>query len=365
MEYEDFLKRWKEGKKKLELKLIPENEDDLWHLYNLIEVGDWVHARTSRMIKMDESYSRPKKGRRVNMDLTVEVEKIVWDRFFNKLRVHGIVREAPEEFDVTGFHHTLNLAVNKPLILSKKVWRRHHIDRLELSRKVRAQPIIVVSIDDEDLCVAVIREFGIDIKVEEKTRLPGKLETEKREKAKNEFFKRALNSLEKTFSEVEGKIVVIGPGFIKNEFIDFLKSKSPRIANEIIDVKSVNSAGVGGIYEALRSGVLSKAISKIRLSTEMDAIGEVLKRLGKGRGDVVYGIDDVERAAELGAIEEVLVLDRFFKEASEEIMKRIEKIMLYVENRGGRVLVISSRNEAGMQLESLGGISAILRYPIS
>ncbi|MEM2876211.1 MAG: hypothetical protein QXL67_04595, partial [Candidatus Bathyarchaeia archaeon] len=286
MGYEDFLKRWREGKRRLELKLTPENGDDLWHLYNLIEVGDWVYARTSRVLKVNEPYSRPKRGERVSLDLKVEVEKVVWDRFSDKIRIHGVVKEAPEEFNVTGSHHTLSLAVDKPFILSKEFWRKYHIERLELSMKARAQPIIVVSIDDEDLCVAVIREFGVEVKFEEKTKLPGKLEVESRERMKVEFFKRALSSIEEITSEVNGKIVVIGPGFIKNEFVDFLKRRSERIAEEIIDVKSVNSAGVGGVYEALRSGVLSNAISKIRLSVEMDAINEVLKRLGKGSGDV-------------------------------------------------------------------------------
>ncbi|HDM45082.1 MAG TPA: mRNA surveillance protein pelota [Candidatus Bathyarchaeota archaeon] len=364
-EYKEFVKKWREGKKRLSLRLTPESEEDLWHLYNLIEAGDLVHARTSRTVKTNEAYSRPKKGRRVSLDLTVEVEKVAWDRFSNKLRVHGVVREAPEEFNVVGFHHTLSLAVNKPFTLTKERWRKHHVDRLELAMKARVQPVVVVSIDDEDLCIAVVREFGIDVKVEERVNLPGKLEAEYREKAKNELFKRASETLEKVTREVGGKVVVIGPGFIKNEFVEFVKKRYVKLAEEIVDVKGVNSAGVSGIHEALRSGVLSKAFSKIRLSVEMNAIREVLKRLGKGRGDITYGIDDVERAAESGAVDRLLVLDSYFREASEDLRLRLEKIMGYVEDRGGKVLMVSARNEAGLQLKSLGGIAAILRYPIA
>jgi len=363
--YREFLVKWREGKRRLSLKLIPENEEDLWHLYNLIEAGDLVHARTSRTVKADEAYSRPKKGRRVSLDLTVEVEKVAWDRFSNKLRVHGVVREAPEEFNVVGFHHTLSLAVNKPFILAKKKWRKHHIDRLELSMKARSQPVVVLSIDDEDFCIAVVREFGIDVRVEERVRLPGKLEAEHREKAKNDLFKKASEALEKVIREVGGKAVVIGPGFIKNEFVEFVKRRYVKVAEDIVDVKSVNSAGLSGVREALRSGVLSKAFSEIRLSVEMEALQDVLKRLGKGKGDVAYGIEDVERAAESGAIDRLLVLDSYFRESSEDLRRRLEKIMGYVEERGGSVLMVSVRNEAGLQLKSLGGIAATLRYSIA
>ena len=36
------------------VKVIPENFDDLWHLYNVIYKNDEVYAYTSREIKPDE-----------------------------------------------------------------------------------------------------------------------------------------------------------------------------------------------------------------------------------------------------------------------------------------------------------------------
>ena len=40
-------------------------------------------------------------------------------------------------------------------------------------------------------------------------------------------------------------------------------------------------------------------------------------------------------------------------------------LMDMVENMKGNVMVISSEHEGGKQLESLGGMAAILRYQIS
>ena len=364
VDYEDFLKKWSEGKRKLELTLIPEDEDDLWHLYNIIEKGDLVRSRTSRTIKPDEAYSRPKKGERVALDVTVEAESVSWDRFSNKLRVHGIVREAPERYEVTGSHHTLALTPNKPVKIMKDHWSKVVIDRLERSRRTKRCPIIVVSIDDENLCIANLREFGVDVKLEEKMRLPGKMEVGLREKAKKQFFKKAASALKQLLSELDGEIVIIGPGFIKNDFYSFLKENAPALAAKVIEVKSVNNSGLGGIYEALRSGVLLKAISKIRLSLEMESVREFLRRLGRGGGDVAYGLDEVLEATDLGAVEKLLIVDETWRGSPDEIRTKLEELMITVERKGGEVMFLSSESEAGLQILSLGGVAALLRFPM-
>ncbi|MBC7131468.1 mRNA surveillance protein Pelota, partial [Candidatus Bathyarchaeota archaeon] len=51
------------------VKLVPENVDDLWHLYNIIYQGDEVYAYTKREIRSDEQYARKKRGERVSVFL--------------------------------------------------------------------------------------------------------------------------------------------------------------------------------------------------------------------------------------------------------------------------------------------------------
>ena len=38
------------------IKVVPESQDDLWHLYNIIYKVDEVYAYTSRAIKTDTEY---------------------------------------------------------------------------------------------------------------------------------------------------------------------------------------------------------------------------------------------------------------------------------------------------------------------
>ncbi|MEM2577550.1 MAG: hypothetical protein QXV88_01505 [Candidatus Bathyarchaeia archaeon] len=43
----------------------------------------------------------------------------------------------------------------------------------------------------------------------------------------------------------------------------------------------------------------------------------------------------------------------------------LEDLMLEVEGKGGRIKIISVEHEAGAKLKSLGGVAALLRFPIS
>ena len=42
----------------------------------------------------------------------------------------------------------------------------------------------------------------------------------------------------------------------------------------------------------------------------------------------------------------------------------VEELMRRVESARGTVVIVSSRHEAGKKLEGLGGLAALLRFPI-
>ena len=345
------------------ITVVPEVLDDLWVLYNIVEKGDRVHARTSREIRLGDRYDRPEKGKRVSVSLGVVVESVMWDRHMNRLRIHGIIYEAPEEIGA-GSHHTFNVVLNRPLKIIKRRWMKYHLDQLKRAVERRVPPIIVVSIDDEGYCIGILRGFGVDVKVEERIALPGKARSDDRRRVLQELFKSASNAIEETQLNSNMPIVLLGLGYIKNEFLKYLEKK-PHLKKRIIDVKSVNSTGKAGIYEALRSGVLSKALKHMRMMKETEAVEELLKRLGKGRGDVAYGLEEVQKADSLGAIEKLLLTDSRLRETPDEERESIEKLMREVESKGGEVVIVSVEHEAGVKLSSLGGIAALLRFPIT
>jgi protein pelota len=344
------------------VKVVPDTQDDLWHLYNVIYKGDEVFAYTSRAIKSDTEASRPKSAERVSAFMGIKVESVAWDKFLGKLRVHGIIIHAPEIIP-TGAHHTISVSLNQPVTIVKQTWQKHHLDRLKRASEAE-KPLLIVAIDDEGYAIAETKQYGVEMKVEERVKLPGKQEADKRQGATNEYFKRVLTSLSQLWNQNHNSIVIVGVGFVKNDFVSYLRDNAGEMAKLLADVKSVNNGGVSGIYEALRSGVLLKAAHKMRVLEETEVMEEAMKRLGKGENNITYGLDDVERAVQVGAIETLILADSLIRESDDEQRLRIEKIMQEVEHRAGNLTVVSTEHEAGSKLLALGGIAALLRFPL-
>ena len=345
------------------VKLIPESMDDLWHLYNIIYPNDEVYMQSTREIKQTSEYSRPQKPKRISVFLGIKVQRISWDKTLNRLRVHGTICHAPEDLVGLGSHHTLNVTVNKPLTIVKPKWHKHHLERLERASQTAAPAIILLSIDDEGYCIATLRQFGLEVKIEESAGLPSKRQAGRREEALKALYKGALNALNEIWKESKNKIVILGVGFVKNGFVKYIRDKAPEIAKSIIDVKSVNNSGLAGIKEALRSGILAKALKHIRIVEETKVVEEILERLGKDQ-PVAYGLEEVKLASGYGAIEKLVITDVKLREAADEERLELEDLMKEVEEKGGKIIIISAEHEAGKKLASLGGIAATLRYPI-
>jgi protein pelota len=344
------------------VKVVPDTPDDLWHLYNVIYKGDEVYAYSSRAIKSDTETSRPKSGERVSAFMGVKVESVSWDKFLGKLRVHGLIIHAPDIIP-TGAHHTLAIALNQQMTIVKKEWPKHLIDRLTKASEVE-KPLLIISIDDEGFAIVETKQYGYETRVEQRIRLPGKQEADKRVEATKGYFHLALNSLHNLWAPNHNPIVIIGAGYVKNDFVNYLQEESKELSKAVMDIKSVNNGGTAGIDEALRSGVLLKAAHELRIVNETETMEEVMKRLGKGEGNVTYGLVAVENAANMGAIEKLIVADTTLRDADEEQRLKLEELMHAVEKRQAAITVVSTEHEAGFKLISLGGIAALLRFPI-
>ena len=345
------------------VKVVPSSDDDLWHLYNVVYKDDEVYAYSSRAVKTDQEYSRPKSAERVAAFMGVKVESVAWDKFLGKLRVHGTIIHAPDIMP-TGAHHTLNIALNQPVTIVKKEWPKHLLNRLFQASKTE-KSMIIIAIDDEGFAIAETKQYGVDVKVEERTKLPGKLEADKRLAATKDYFKRAVNSLRQLWTSTHNAIVIVGVGFVKGDFAKVLSDEAKDMAKSVVDVKSVNNGGVSGIYEALRSGVLLRAAKQLRIVDETEVMEEIMKRLGKGENTITYGLEAVENAVAIAAVEKLVVADTVLREADEEQRLHLERLMRDAEQRRASITVVSTEHEAGEKLLALTGVAALLRFPIS
>lgn len=354
-----------ENLKKGYFKLASENLDDLWHLYNLIAKGDMVTSKTTREIKVEREELRPTQGKRVPMVLVLRVEDVFFDRNFSKLRVRGPILEAPEKYEgLLGAYHTFTVPENGTLSVTKERWYDSHLKRIKTATTVRTQPILIVAIDDEEVAIALLGRFGFDLKLEEPFKLPGKREPEQRALAMTKQLKKIAEALHQAWVPLQCSIVIVGPGFVKEDLARYLRNNHRDLAPSILQVAGGSFAGSAGVNEALRSGVLTPVFKKSRVVEEANLVERFLGKLGSEAHLATYGVEGVEKAASYGAIETLLVVDRTLREAPDEVRERLEDAMRTAEQRGGKVVVLSGEHEGGEKILSFGGMAGTLRFPV-
>ena len=341
------------------VKIVPETLDDLWHLSHIVEVGDNASSKTTRRIQDNTGDKlRSDRGVKKTFYLGLDVENVSFHLFTGKLRLTGVITRGPEDLIPLGSHHTLEVKLNTPIAIKKDRWPKWAIKRLnqaiEASKKLSA---IIVVLEDDTATLGLMRQFGIEYYGPIKGNVSGKRIIDKnRQKNIVQFYEKVIESIRK-FDSIQN-IVIAGPGFVKNDFYDYLKDKHSDLA-KISIIESTGSGGRNGISEVLKKGTVEKLTSENRVALEMSAIDNLLTEIAKNSSKIAYGLKETKKAIDLGAVSELLILDT--KVASENMGDAMDM----VENMKGEVMVISSEHEGGKQLESLGGMAAILRYEIN
>jgi protein pelota len=335
-----IIKRLRDG-----IKIRVEYEDDLYYLYNLIKEGDVVRGLTSREKDERTDRIRPEKKEKIKMEIDLRVEKTRFQPFSSDLRASGTIEGG--EFD--GRYQTLGIGVGDEVTLKKEVWKAEEIERLNEAVALSKMPSIVcIAIDDESCTIALVRRYGVQELATIRSDRTGKSEDEK--EYRRSYYGSALTHLK----GLEGdEIAVVGPGFEKEHLFTFLKERGFKV-----HIESASSAGMAGVTEAIKRGVIERIGAKDRVSEEMVEVENLLEEIAKG-GKVAYGVEEVEKAVELGACEKLLMTDELFRTArGEDILRK---------NRGarGKFIIISTHHEGGKKLKAIGEVGALLRYRLN
>ena len=277
--------------------------------------------------------------------------------FTSKLRLTGTITKGPEDLIPLGSHHTVEVKFNTPLTIKKETWSKWALDRLDLAIKASKKlSAIIVLIEEGTATLGLIRQFGIEYYGPIQSNISGKRIVDKnRPKEEKEFYQNIVKTLYK-FRDIQN-IVIAGPGFSKENFYKFLEDNYVDLAEKSI-LEATGSSGRVGISEVLKKGTVEKLTSENRIAFEMKDINDMLKLLSTNHELVVYGKEEVDFAVNMGAVKKLLVRDLNI------VSDDMESIMNLCESMGGTVSIISSEHEGGEQLNALGAVAAILRYPI-
>lgn len=335
-----------------EIKLIPENLDDIWHLYNVIEEGDLVRMVTFRTAEGEKADKlRAKKTEKKKMKLGIQVEKVNFHEFSNRLRIQGVIKEGPQDL---GSHHTFNVDAEEmqPLSIQKERWKLHQLQRIDEAVQQRTQPMLVfVSLDDDAATVALLFQSGVQLVAEIDAHRSGKMYESK--ETTPEYYGEIFSVI-KTVKKPDSPLVVIGPGFTREHLMKAGKEKESQLFKDCITHATAN-AGMNGVHEALKVGIVEQITKENRVSKETQAVENVFERIKKD-GLVTYGLKEVEDALTRGAADHLFLSDVLVR------TKNGEYLLDLARKTHCEFMIINSMHETGKKFEGIGGVAALLRF---
>ena len=328
-------------------KLKIETLTDLWHLSRILEPEDFVKSKTLRNIFIERNGQKIKVGRKP-MTLKISVEHVEYSKDGKTLRVHGKIVEGPEDVKL-GSYHTIEISPGSVVEVEKpNGWKISHLQRLKLAQQ-KQDSYLIVAVDYSTATFAKVDPAGV--KILEEINNPHPISEDKNE----EFYKHVAKRFLELVDYFE-KAMIVGPGFAKDHVMKIINSLNPSIAKKVF-VGFVSSVHLPGVNEALKrySEILLK---KSRTAEEVQLLDEFFKQLSKG-GLVAYGLKEVKKAVDLGAVKTLII--------SEDLMKddAIEELARKVEEMGGNVEIISATHEEGEKFRRIGGVGAFLRFDTS
>ncbi len=337
------------------ISVIPEDSDDLLNLRRIIKVDDKVIGDTTRVIKLDKDYSRPDKGERIKVRISLNVEKISLDDVLDRLRIGGTISESSNESVPHGSHHSFILKINDGISISKKKWTS--LEKNLIQSNNNEGGFILVAIDTSDCGIAKLNGTHIEF-------LPNLYSGSSGKRYKTnfnieKFFEQVRNALNTILKEND-HIVMFGPGETKKKFYNFLQ-KNPDLKNiKTQVVEGIDSGGEDGIFTFTKSKFMKEIMAESKLAKVTTILDEVMALANKKSRKFSMGFNETFQANQIGAVESLV----FSEKAIQEDEQRMIDFLNDAENKGVKIFSVDSTTDIGLRVSGLGGIVSLLRYAV-
>jgi protein pelota len=366
--------------------LLPEEPEDMWHAYNLIQPTDHIRAKAIRRISK-EMGGGAVTSQRIALDLTIAVTSTDFDLASNELHVAGRIVSENEHVKM-GSHHTLDLELNRKFTLEKvDGWDSVAVGMLTEACNTGSRAemwAVVMGEGIANICLITEHQTVLRNRVEVSVPRKGKGHMEQHNKGLEKFHNTLLSTLQRDMegakrdaqTEKTVPLLLASAGFYAQAFLQFIKESAVRSGNKFLQalVPSIvvaHSAGehVHNLAEVLASPACTAKLSDAKFTRETALMDSFMKHMRLEDGRAAYGPREIERAVESGAVGRgggvLLISNTLFRSHNLAERKRWVALVDRVKDvEGGEVRVLSSLHESGKRLEALGSIAAILTYPL-
>ncbi|OOF95994.1 hypothetical protein ASPCADRAFT_207335 [Aspergillus carbonarius ITEM 5010] len=367
-----------------------------WHAYNLIRPNDLLRASAIRRVTTTQETGSTSSAR-VHLMLEIRVKSLDFDPQSSQLHVSGTIVNETAHTKI-GQHHTLDLELNRNFTLEKEVgadgegvgWDSIAVqmlkDAVDEGGNRRAEAVAVVM--QEGLAhICFIGQFQTILKQKVEMSVPRKRHGGgDHDKGMSKFFQVTLDTLLRqlefntssvalTSNEAVRPVLLASPGFVAAGFQKYIQSvastTTPALKRLLPSTVVVHSASgyLHSLAEVLQSPAVKTILADTKYARETRLMDDFLEQLRKETNKATYGPREVESAVEHGAVGRgggvLIISNRLFR--SQDVAERKRWVSLVDRVRdveGGEVRVLSSDHESGRRLDGLGGIAALLTFPI-
>lgn len=357
------------------VSLLPDEDEDMWHVFNLVsgDGTDRIKASTVRKVQ-HETASGGTDSQRVRLTLEVVVENVDFDAVSCKLRLRGKnILENPHV--KLGSYHTIELEKNRKFTLTKECFDAIHIEVMREASDPTAKADVAAVVMQEGLahiCLITSQMTHVRQKIEQSVPRKGKAAIFGHDKAVKSFYEKAFVAMRQHVDfEMVKCVVIASPGFVKDEFLEYVLTEGVRRdARDIIEHKSkflcchASSGHKHSLQEALADPGVAAQLSDTKAAGEVRALSDFNAMMSDDPDRAYYGPPHVKRAAAMGAIHTLLILDELFRSTDVTVRKQWVTMTEEVEAAGGKVFVFSSMHLSGSQLKNISGVAALLRFPM-
>lgn len=350
-----------------------EEEDDMYHLYNLINIGDAVEATSVRNV-VNESKSGVRDKNRIMTKITIQVEQIDFDPEQCSLRLKGVNIKENEHLKL-GQYHTLTLELNRPCEITKEYWDSLHLEALsEMTEPLKKADLAVVTMQEGLANVCLVKAALTKTCAKIERTMPKKRQqgNQAYDTALLKFFSDIYDSIQKNVNFDVIKVVLIGsPGFLKDDFMQYLLERAVRdectvlLKNKSKFVRAHTSSGhKRAIEEMLADPAVSSLVGEVKAADEARALQTFYDVLAADPDRACYGVNQVMAANEQLAVADLLITDTLCRSSDFAQRSRFVQLIDSVRSNGGKVFQFSALHSTGEQLNLYTGIAATLRFPL-
>ena len=369
-----------------------------WHAHNLIRPSDLLTGSAIRRVTIESASTGSTSSQRVHINLTLRVKSLEFDPQAGKLHVSGQVARENKHTKI-GQYHTLDLELNRDFTLAKAVdgkdgeqgWDSIAREQLEEATNAQKRAEIVAVVMEEGLAhICFITQFQTILRQKVEFRVPRKRggagRSADHDKGLEKFFATVLDTLLRQIeSLLEQKneansipILLASPGFTAAGFLKYASARAFSVGEKMLQnlvrqnafvVVHSSSGHLHSLNEVMKSPEVMVKLKDTKYARETRLMNDFYDLLRKDDGRAWYGPKECEAAVEKGAVGrgggKLIIINSLFRNQDVATRRRWVRLVDRVrKNEGGEVNVLSSDHESGKRLEGLGGIAAILTYPI-